>query len=162
MYKLYDVVKLKNSDIKGIIKKVNFKKGKYFYNIEINNKTVFAHEDNIEYYNENESIENKDSFPKPTVNIYIKKKNNEANSEIMLRHKTLDIALFELENFIEESILNNILNIRIIHGKNGGILRKGVHDYLKKSNKVIEFRLGGYTEGQYGVTIVKLKGRNND
>ena len=80
----------------------------------------------------------------------------------MLRHKTLDIALFELENFIEESISNNILNIRIIHGKNGGILRKGVHDYLKKSNKVIEFRLGGYTEGQYGVTIVKLKGKNND
>ena len=56
-----------------------------------------------------------------------------------------------------KAIKNNVKDIKIIHGKNGGILRKAVHDYLKHNKHVETFRLGNYYEGSYGVTIIKLK-----
>ncbi len=83
--------------------------------------------------------------------------NKYKNNEIMLRHLTLNNAIYELDYFISNALANNIKEIKIIHGRNGGILRKGVHDYLKKCEYVESFRLGDHFEGSLGVTIAKLK-----
>ena len=48
-------------------------------------------------------------------------------------------------------------NVRVVHGKGTGALRKGIHDYLKKQKRVASFRLGEFGEGDAGVTIVKFK-----
>ena len=77
--------------------------------------------------------------------------------EIMIRHQTVDEALENLEKFIDNAICNNIKIVKIIHGKNGGILRREVHKFLDNSPYVKEHRLGGYYEGSYGVTIAFLK-----
>ena len=53
--------------------------------------------------------------------------------------------------------VNNIEEIRIIHGKGTGALRSAVTDYLKTHPNVSEYRLGRYGEGENGVTIAKLK-----
>ena len=36
-------------------------------------------------------------------------------------------------------------------------LRKAVHEILRRSKVVKSFRLGGYGEGEAGVTVVELK-----
>lgn len=82
---------------------------------------------------------------------------NDVKTEIDMRGETVDEALSNLELFIDKCLLNNIDEIRIIHGKGTGALRQAVGDYLKNHPNVGEYRLGKYGEGQDGVTIAKLK-----
>ena len=79
----------------------------------------------------------------------------DVKTEIDMRGETVDEALSELGLFIDRCVLNNIEEIRIIHGT--GALRSAVTDYLKTHPNVSEYRLGRYGEGENGVTIAKLK-----
>lgn len=81
----------------------------------------------------------------------------DVKTEIDMRGETVDEALSELGLFIDRCVLNNIEEIRIIHGKGTGALRSAVTDYLKNHPNVSEYRLGRYGEGENGVTIAKLK-----
>lgn len=81
----------------------------------------------------------------------------DVKTEIDMRGETVDEALSELGLFIDRCVLNNIEEIRIIHGKGTGALRSAVTDYLKTHPNVSEYRLGRYGEGESGVTIAKLK-----
>lgn len=81
----------------------------------------------------------------------------DVKTEIDMRSETVDEAIGELGLFIDRCVLNNIEEIRIIHGKGTGVLRTAVGDYLKTHPNVAEYRLGRYGEGENGVTIAKLK-----
>lgn len=81
----------------------------------------------------------------------------DVKTEIDMRGETVNEALSELGLFIDRCVLNNIEEIRIIHGKGTGALRSAVTDYLKTHPNVSEYRLGRYGEGENGVTIAKLK-----
>lgn len=81
----------------------------------------------------------------------------DVKTEIDMRGETVDETLSELGLFIDRCVLNNIEEIRIIHGKGTGALRSAVTDYLKTHPNVSEYRLGRYGEGENGVTIAKLK-----
>ena len=54
-------------------------------------------------------------------------------------------------------IMCGIKDIRIVHGKGTGILRKGVQDFLKRHKAVKSYRNGRYGEGENGVTIAELR-----
>ncbi len=82
---------------------------------------------------------------------------SDVKTEIDMRGDTVDEALGKLSLFIDRCVLNNIEEIRIIHGKGTGALRGAVTDYLRHHPNVSEFRLGRYGEGENGVTIAKLK-----
>lgn len=81
----------------------------------------------------------------------------DVKTEIDMRGETVDEALGELSLFIDKCVLNNIEEIRIIHGKGTGALRAAVTDYLKTHPNISEYRLGKYGEGENGVTIAKVK-----
>ena len=66
-------------------------------------------------------------------------------------------AIYELENYLPTARAKGYKEVRIVHGKGAGILRKAVNEYLKKSKIVEEYRLGTFGEGDVGVTIVTLK-----
>ncbi|MBQ8980986.1 MAG: Smr/MutS family protein, partial [Eubacterium sp.] len=53
--------------------------------------------------------------------------------------------------------LNGMSEVRIIHGKGLGVLKKAVGEELKNHPNIAEYRLGRYGEGEDGVTIAKLK-----
>lgn len=121
------------------------------YKLKINDKLILVSEDLIEKKLENVPVEhNSSSKVKITFN-------HDFYPEIMIRHLTKDEALQELDAYIDKAICNKSKLIKIIHGKNGGILRKATSEFLKACPYVESFRLGYPHEGSYGVTIVKLK-----
>lgn len=81
----------------------------------------------------------------------------DVKTEIDLRGQLADEAVGNLNLFIDKCILNNITEIRIIHGKGTGALRSAVKDELKSHPNIRDFRLGVYGEGENGVTIATLK-----
>ncbi len=52
-----------------------------------------------------------------------------------------------------------IYDVRIIHGKGTGTLRRAVHGILSRLDSVASFRLAGEEEGGWGATLVELKKR---
>lgn len=155
MFKIGDNVKILNSNLYGTILNIKKSKEKYNYYIKCNDKILNINENLLELQNTDKI--NKKSYTN-SRNITISLNNsNEFKPEIMLRHENVDIAIYNLDNFINEAIFMGVHNVKIIHGKNGGILRKAVHEYLKSNKNIVEFHLGNYYEGQFGVTIATLK-----
>ena len=65
--------------------------------------------------------------------------------------------MYNVEKFIDDAIMRNASEVRIIHGRGTGKLKAAIHQYLKTNKNIAEYRLGEYNEGNGGVTIVKLK-----
>ncbi|GAB4370589.1 MAG: hypothetical protein Kow0042_12910 [Calditrichia bacterium] len=77
---------------------------------------------------------------------------------------TLDLHTFrpaEIADLIPEYIRvcreRGILQIRIIHGKGRGTLRRTVHSILDKQPAVVRYWHEGGSGGSWGATIVRLK-----
>lgn len=79
------------------------------------------------------------------------------SQEINLIGKYPDEAVAELEKYLDDAYLAGIPQVRVIHGRGTGALRKAVHDYLKRTRTVKSFRVGEFGEGDHGVTIVEFK-----
>ncbi|MEG0596509.1 MAG: endonuclease MutS2 [Oscillospiraceae bacterium] len=80
-----------------------------------------------------------------------------ASPELDLRGMMADEAERAVDLFLDNAMMGNLETVRIIHGKGTGALRKAVGIKLKSCKTVKSFRLGGYGEGDNGVTIVTLK-----
>ena len=83
-------------------------------------------------------------------------RNVSASPELDLRGMASDEAIPVLNIFLDNAIMANLHQVRIIHGKGTGILRKAVQDALKQNRQVKSYRLGVYGEGEDGVTIVEF------
>ena len=77
--------------------------------------------------------------------------------EINVLGMTVEEALYEVDNFIDKAVTDNLEEVKIIHGVGTGRLRKAIAEHLKRHKNVESFRSGKYGEGETGVTIVKLK-----
>lgn len=84
-------------------------------------------------------------------------KSKSIKSEINVIGLNVEEAIFVVDKFLDDCSLAKLNNIRIVHGKGTGKLRKGIHDFLRKHPIVNSFRIGTYGEGDLGVTIVELK-----
>ncbi len=80
-----------------------------------------------------------------------------ARSELDVRGMTADETVALVERFIDGAQMRHMNTVTIIHGKGTGVLRKAVHDCLKRSRQVKSYRLGRFGEGESGVTIVEIK-----
>ena len=79
------------------------------------------------------------------------------SNEIDLRGLRAEEAREAVDRFIDEAVLSGFKEIRIIHGKGTGKLRKDISEFLQNHYQVIHFRLGNWNEGDSGVTVVELK-----
>lgn len=62
-----------------------------------------------------------------------------------------------VNDYIEAAKEKGLTQIRIIHGKGTGALRKTVHALLSRHPGVQEFHLADETAGGWGATVVILK-----
>ncbi|NOY09388.1 MAG: endonuclease MutS2 [Spirochaetes bacterium] len=76
--------------------------------------------------------------------------------ELDIRGKRLEEALRILSRQIDRAALYGLTEFSVIHGKGGGILQHGVHDYLRESGLVKDFYFAPANEGGFGKTIVKI------
>jgi len=81
----------------------------------------------------------------------------DVSSEISLRGLTAEDALLTLDKYLDEAILAGWQEVRIIHGKGEGILRRAVNDMLAADKRVVSQRVGEWNEGDLGVTIARLR-----
>jgi DNA-nicking Smr family endonuclease len=77
---------------------------------------------------------------------------------------TLDLHTFhprEVKELVPDYLAacqaRGILQVRIIHGKGTGTLRRTVHAVLTRLPIVASFRLGGEGTGEWGATICLLR-----
>ncbi|MCA9694557.1 MAG: Smr/MutS family protein [Myxococcales bacterium] len=59
--------------------------------------------------------------------------------------------------YLEACRARGIVELRIIHGKGIGNVRRSVHALLDRSPAVAGYRLAGHGAGSWGATIVDLK-----
>ena len=126
------------------------------------NKKVLVKVGNIKTRVEIEKLEliEKNKKQKPNVNVsrkFTTKQNKNIKTEIDLRGYDSQEALFILDMFIDQCILNNLCIITIIHGKGSGVLKNAVTKHLKSHPNILSSRFGEYGEGEDGVTIAELK-----
>lgn len=77
---------------------------------------------------------------------------------------TLDLHAFNprdikdlVPDYLELCLEKGIHQVRIIHGKGTGTLRRTVHAILEKSPHVASFRLAGSDGGSWGATLIDLR-----
>ena len=85
------------------------------------------------------------------------KRASQVRGEIDLRGMNADEAIAELETYMDRAMLTGYHEIYIIHGKGTMVLRKKIHEYLRTSKYVAEFKDANQNEGGVGCTVVTLK-----
>ena len=77
---------------------------------------------------------------------------------------TLDLHTFDprdlpelVPDYLDACRERGILQVRIVHGKGTGALRRSVHAILERRDEVIDYQLAGSGGGGWGATLVDLK-----
>jgi len=78
-------------------------------------------------------------------------------SKIDIRGMRFEEALKVVEEFMDQALVSSASQLRIIHGKGSGILRKAVRKKLREYNIAMEIRHPEPEQGGDGVTIVDIQ-----
>ncbi len=77
---------------------------------------------------------------------------------------TLDLHTFRpqdtaelLDAYFDECLAHGVHELRIIHGKGQGVLRRTVEAFLRRDPRVKTFTPGGMGSGGWGATLVSLR-----
>jgi DNA mismatch repair protein MutS2 len=74
-----------------------------------------------------------------------------------LRGKRADEALSMLQRYIDDAILLNMNEVRILHGKGNGILRQVTRDYLRSIKEIKKYQDAPLEQGGAGITVVLFR-----
>ncbi|MBI5834881.1 MAG: endonuclease MutS2 [Armatimonadetes bacterium] len=80
----------------------------------------------------------------------------DAALELHVRGETVDEAMVKVERFLDQALLANMPEARIVHGKGTGTLKRAVWDYLKAHPYVVSYGHPPENMGGTGVTVAKL------
>jgi DNA mismatch repair protein MutS2 len=91
------------------------------------------------------------------TNEYVLQTKLSAAARLDLRGMRAHEAIEELDKKISDSLLENIPQLTIVHGKGTGALRDSVQEFLRFHHHVTAFRAGTIEEGGSGVTIIEFQ-----
>ena len=149
-FKLGDSVHVISLNLDGTVRSLPNQKGEITVQMGILQSTVKITDVEI-IQEKKQSKQEKTMQYRASVN-----KSMHIKPEINLLGMTVDDAIMELDKYLDDACLSHLNQVRVVHGKGTGALRKGVHEYLKRQSYVKSFRLGEFGEGDAGVTIVEL------
>lgn len=92
-----------------------------------------------------------------SMGLDIYKKQALFESTLDVRGKRVEEVIPELTQFLDDAILLGQGEVRILHGKGEGVLRKVVREQLKKTRGVSSFADEHMDRGGDGITVVVLK-----
>lgn len=81
-----------------------------------------------------------------------------ATPELQLIGQRVDDALVELDRYLDQAMLGERDELRVVHGHGSGRLRKAVRRHLANHPAVASHRAGEEGEGGNGATVVTLRG----
>lgn len=79
------------------------------------------------------------------------------NLQLDVRGKRGEEAIEQVRQYIDDGILLNLTELKILHGKGHGILRSMIHDYLGTVSEIKQYKDEHVERGGSGITIVILK-----
>jgi DNA mismatch repair protein MutS2 len=89
------------------------------------------------------------------INVYEKRSNFSETLDV--RGKRVDEVIPLLDQFMDTAILLGQGELKVLHGKGEGVLRKVVRDHLKRYKEVASMNDEHVERGGDGITIVVLK-----
>ena len=78
-------------------------------------------------------------------------------SQLTLLGQRADEAVQNVEKYIDDSYSAGLTNVRIVHGKGTGALRRAVQDFLRGNPLVASYATAHPDEGGAGATVVELR-----
>ena len=78
-------------------------------------------------------------------------------SEINVIGMTVDQAIDRVSRFLDDTLVTDLHEVRIVHGHGTGQLRKGIGAFLKTHPQVEKYYAAPENQGGGGATIVELK-----
>ena len=70
---------------------------------------------------------------------------------------TVEEALDQLEKFLDQSLVSDVREVRVVHGHGTGQLRRGIAKFLKEHPIVERFETAPENQGGGGATVVYLR-----
>jgi DNA mismatch repair protein MutS2 len=92
-----------------------------------------------------------------SAGINVQEKRANFNSTLDIRGKRVDEVIGILDHFMDTAILLGQGELRILHGKGEGVLRKVVRDHLRSFKEVAVMKDEHIEQGGDGITVVILK-----
>ena len=97
-----------------------------------------------------------DNISKSSVGKIYKSKAQNISPTVDVRGELLEDAVMDVEKYLDDAYIAGLKQVTVVHGKGGGILRKGIQESLKSNKYIKKFNNGGFDEGGDGVTIVQF------
>ena len=98
------------------------------------------------------------AVPRPQVRVHVEMApRGAATTEINVIGSNSDEAVGRVERFLDEAAVNDLKNLRIVHGYGTGALRRSIAEFLRAHPFVSNFGPAPDNQGGGGVTLVELK-----
>jgi DNA mismatch repair protein MutS2 len=78
-------------------------------------------------------------------------------SEINVIGCTVEEAVDRVSRFLDDTLVTDLREVRIVHGFGTGQLRKGIQAFLKTHPLVLKYAQAPENQGGGGATVVELK-----
>ena len=92
-----------------------------------------------------------------SIGVRLHERQSRFNPTLDIRGKRVEEVVPLLEQFMDDAILLSHGEVKILHGKGEGVLRKVIRDQLKRIKQVASFADEHVDRGGDGITVVVLK-----
>jgi DNA mismatch repair protein MutS2 len=92
----------------------------------------------------------------PNINKGMNEKRLNFKTEVDVRGHRTEEALAIIQEFIDDAIMLDFSELRILHGKGNGILKEMIRNYLKSEPAVKSLRDEHVQFGGAGITVVEI------
>jgi len=106
--------------------------------------------------NEAKKIQRTYNQTMPNINKGLSEKRLNFKTEVDVRGQRTEEALQKIQAFIDDAIMLDFSELRILHGKGNGILKEMIRNYLKSEPAVKSFRDEHVQFGGAGITVVEI------